>query len=213
MDSYIQGDELSIRLLGYATPYQVIARVDGVVAYNIAEKMGEVDDLYFNLKTKLSEDAFAGRKDVEFMMLTITSPLMTNLKEGQTLFVSKDLYDPSLTTKAKERDEYTLKISIDHDVVNGDTPSMEAVIQSIEDLLGKNSSVDFSLSKIGITTDNLLLAQEEKYERQEKILATILNVDIENLAKVAGVDFIGLGEALAALLTKYETALADIGAS
>ncbi len=207
MATYNIGDELSIRLLGHPIPYQLIAVIEGSVTYAIAEKNGDVDNLYYNRKSELSDEVYVDRKNKTFFLMTVTNPLATSMKIGQTLYVSEDLYDPALTTKSVEKEEFILSLRIEHDVVNGETTSIDDVVASISELLDSDALVEYDIRSNGTVVDTGVDESAVELEQLKKIVSSLLNLDVDKLTALATVDITAASNALAKLVDAYKDAI------
>lgn len=173
------GDELSIRLLGYQVPYQLLAKVVGIVDYATAQEKSDVDTLYYNRKSDLSDQQMTDRVKQLYYQLVVTNPLNTTFKENHVLYVSKDLYDPNLTTKSIESEDYKISLRITKDVVGASTETAESVMAEIQELIAGKPGVSISVESLG-STDVTVDPFEVKLEKLQAIadMLTTLDADV-----------------------------------
>jgi len=201
---YTIGEKLYLRLLGYATSYSVVGVIRGIVDYTTAEAAASVDEQYYNLKSSLSEEVFADRVNKLFYRVEVEDPLVSPFKVGQSVYVSADLYDANLTTKAIEIAKYTFSFTVNKSISGNDDTTLESLLDEIKTLISTKGGVTMDIVENDVE-ESLIDSAAEKMRWMEAQIADMKSVDTDAMKLFSKVPL----NDLVVKLNKVATDIAD----
>ena len=185
---YKIGDKLHVRLLGYETNYSITGIVTGIVDYNTAEKIANVDERYYNMKSDLSDDIFTDRINQLFYKIEIENPLSSPFKVGFQLYISPDLYDRNLTTLAVENESFTFSFTVNKDIIGGGDNTLSIILAEIQDLISTKTGVTLDIVET-LSEESLVDEFKTKLANIEEVVMPLLGLDTASLNRVVNYPF------------------------